>query len=51
MGREVVSLVDRYLSPGYYSVVWDGAQYSSGIYFAQMVAGKYVNTKKIMLLK
>ena len=50
-GRFVESLVNRNINPGYFSVVWDGSLYSSGLYFVQMIAGEYVNTKKLMLLK
>ena len=50
-GRLVTELVSQNMNPGYFSVVWNAAPYSSGLYFAQMIAGNYINTKKIMLIK
>ena len=50
-GRQVALLVDQHMNPGYFSVVWNGNQYSSGLYFVQMIAGQYVDTKKLMLIK
>ena len=50
-GRQVALLVDQRMNPGYFSVVWNGNQYSSGLYFVQMIAGQYVDTKKLMLIK
>ena len=39
------------LDAGYHSVVWNADSYSSGVYFVKMVAGNYVNTQKLMLVK
>ena len=50
-GREVVSLIDANMDAGYHSVVWDANSYASGVYFVKMVAGEYVNTQKMMLVK
>jgi len=51
IGREVATLVNEELKPGTYSFDWDGSNYASGIYFYQLVAGDYVQTKKMVLLK
>ena len=39
------------MDAGYHSVVWDANSHSSGVYFVKMVAGEYVNTQKLMLVK
>ena len=50
-GRVVTKLVDRMLSKGYHSIVWDANSYASGVYFVKMVAGEFVNTQKLMVIK
>ena len=50
-GREVSTLISGYRDAGYHSVVWDANSHSSGVYFVKMVAGEYVNTQKLMLVK
>ena len=50
-GREVSTLISGYMDAGYHSVVWDANSHSSGVYFVKMVAGEYVNTQKLMLVK
>jgi len=50
-GREVSTLIDGNMDAGYHSIVWDANSYSSGVYFVKMVAGEFVNTQKLMLVK
>ncbi|MBC8215310.1 MAG: DUF1565 domain-containing protein [Candidatus Marinimicrobia bacterium] len=50
-GRLVETLVDGITEPGTYTVKWDASGYSSGVYFVQMVAGKFVETQKVLLMK
>jgi hypothetical protein len=50
-GREVSTLIDANMDAGYHSIVWNADSYSSGVYFVKMVAGEYVNTQKLMLVK
>ena len=50
-GKEVISLIDGNLDAGYHSVVWNADRHSSGVYFVKMIAGEYVNTQKLMLIK
>tara|TARA_B100002003_G_scaffold54167_1_gene49552 strand:- start:84 stop:665 length:582 start_codon:yes stop_codon:yes gene_type:complete len=50
-GREIISLIQSKLDAGYHFVVWNADNHSSGIYFVQMIAGDYIHTQKIMLLK
>ena len=56
LGQKVRTLLDKELSVGSYSIVWDGKSMdgilvSSGIYLYRIEAGDFVETKKMMLLK
>jgi len=51
LGNEVVTLVDEYKPAGRYEVELDAATLPSGVYFYQLKAGEFVNTKKMILLK
>ncbi|HUU30346.1 MAG TPA: FlgD immunoglobulin-like domain containing protein [archaeon] len=55
-GQMVRTLVDLTQGPGTYNINWDGAdqqgsKVSSGVYFYRLVAGDYVSTRKMVLLK
>ena len=50
-GREVSSLIDGNIDAGYHSVVWNADTEASGLYFVKMVAGEFVSTQKLMLVK
>ena len=50
-GKEVMTLVNEQKDPGYYSVSFNGANLSSGIYFYTIQAGSFVSTKKMTLIK
>jgi flagellar hook assembly protein FlgD len=50
-GREVSTLIDANMDAGYHSITWNADSYSSGVYFVKMVAGEFVNTQKLMLVK
>ena len=50
-GQLVETLVDNYKGAGYYKVVWNAHNYSSGIYFIGMnIEGSYY-AQKLMLVK
>jgi flagellar hook assembly protein FlgD len=56
MGQLVKTMVNEEKLPGGYQVIWDakdqnGEEVSSGIYFYRFESGKYVETKKMILLK
>ena len=51
IGREVASLVDNELVKGTYSIDFDASKLSSGVYFYKLVAGEFVSTKKMVLVK
>ena len=50
-GREVSSLINGNMEAGYHSIIWNADSHSSGVYFVKMVAGDFVNTQKLMLIK
>ena len=50
-GREVTTLLNGSMEAGYHSIKWDANSHSSGIYFVKMIAGEYINTQKLMLVK
>ena len=50
-GRKVKTLVNGNMEAGYHSVVWNADSYSSGVYLVKMVAGEYISTQKLMLVK
>jgi hypothetical protein len=51
LGREVTVLVNERRGPGRYEAAFDGTNLSSGVYLCRMTAGKYVQTRKILLMK
>jgi hypothetical protein len=51
LGEAVKELVNAELEAGYYSVDWNAASLSSGIYYYQMKTDKYSSVKKLMLMK
>ncbi len=51
LGQEVVNLVNQEMNRGVHRVNFDGAQLSSGIYFYQLQAGNFIQTKKMLLIK
>ena len=51
LGREVATLVNESKQPVNYSVSFDGTNHSSGVYYYQLQAGEFVETKKMILLK
>ena len=56
LGEVVRTLVDEPMSPGVHHKIWDGKdgqgnQVASGIYFYRLRAGKFSETKKMVLLK
>jgi hypothetical protein len=51
LGREVAVLVNELLKPGAYEVEFDGTNYPSGVYFYKIMAGDFVETRKMVLIK
>jgi hypothetical protein len=51
LGREITRLVNGDQSPGSHSIRWDGANFSSGVYFYELSAGNFHEVKKMVLMK
>ena len=51
LGREVTTIVNKEQKPGYYEVKWVANNQSSGVYFYRIVAGEFIETKKMLLLR
>jgi hypothetical protein len=51
LGKEVTTLVNEELPAGEYEVDFDGANLTSGIYFYELKAGSFIQTKKMVYLK
>ncbi len=51
LGAEVATIVNGKLVPGYYKYKWNASHFASGVYIYRIVAGSFVQTKKLMLLK
>jgi len=45
------ALVNGITKPGTHTIEWDASEFSSGVYFVQMVAGKLIETQKVLLMK
>ena len=51
LGQEVTTLVNEYKNAGTYNVDFNAVNLSSGVYFYQINAGNYSDTKKMILMK
>ena len=51
LGNEVAKLVDGEMTAGHHSIVLDGADLTSGIYFYHLKAGEFTQMKKMVLMK
>ena len=50
-GQEVATLVSSYQQPGHYEAAWDGSGFANGVYVYRLQAGKFTDTKRMLLLK
>jgi len=51
LGNEIETLVDGHKPTGTYEITWYAYNLPSGVYFYQLKAGSFVETKKMILLK
>jgi hypothetical protein len=51
LGNEVAELVNENKQPGSYEVKFNATNLTSGVYFYQIRAKSFLETKKMMLLK
>lgn len=50
-GQLIETLVNEQENTGYHSIEWNASGFGSGLYFYQIQAGDYNQTKKMVLLK
>jgi photosystem II stability/assembly factor-like uncharacterized protein len=51
LGSEVAVLVNEYKAAGRYDLEFNSSRLSSGVYFYQLRAGNFIDTKKMILMK
>ncbi|HSR16958.1 MAG TPA: T9SS type A sorting domain-containing protein [Ignavibacteriaceae bacterium] len=51
LGKEVATLVNEEKHAGVYVIKFDASNLASGVYFYQLKANNFIDTKKFMLLK
>jgi hypothetical protein len=51
LGMRVAKLIDSDLEAGTYKARFDGSNFTSGAYFYRLQAGRFVQTRKMLLLK
>jgi len=51
LGNDVAILVSEQKPAGIYEIEFDASELSSGIYYYRLVAGSFIDTKKMILLK
>lgn len=50
-GRHAATLLEGYLQPGAYSLVWDASTFSSGLYYCSITSGQWSQTLPLVLKK
>jgi hypothetical protein len=50
-GREISTLVKQWQAAGNYSVTFSANSLTSGVYFYRLIAGSYVQTRKMVLIR
>jgi hypothetical protein len=51
LGRQIMTIVNEYKDPGYYTIHLNAEKFASGLYFYRMETGNYSNTRKFLLIK
>ncbi|RMD86334.1 MAG: T9SS C-terminal target domain-containing protein [Calditrichaeota bacterium] len=51
LGHQIANLVKEHQEAGLYRVIFDASNLPSGLYFYRLKAGKFVQTKRMLLLK
>jgi len=51
LGNEVATIVNELRSAGMHEVTWNAENLSSGVYFYQLRAGSFIETRKMVLLR
>ncbi|MBE2217001.1 MAG: T9SS type A sorting domain-containing protein [Ignavibacteria bacterium] len=50
-GREVATILNDFLSADFHSVLFNGTNFASGVYFYTITAGDFIKTNKMILVK
>jgi photosystem II stability/assembly factor-like uncharacterized protein len=51
LGQEVASLYSDHMTTGKHQIRWDASNLQSGVYLCRLQAGKFVDAKKLLLLR
>ncbi|UCH11310.1 MAG: T9SS type A sorting domain-containing protein, partial [Fidelibacterota bacterium] len=51
LGREIVTLLDQVMEPGYHTITWNAEGLTSGIYFYRIQVNDFVKNRKLVILK
>ena len=51
LGQHVATLVQKEQEPGYHEVEFDASRLPSGVYLYRLLAGEFVETRKVLLLR
>jgi hypothetical protein len=51
LGQRIATLVEEQKSAGYHAVRFDAGQLPSGIYYYRIVAGDFIQVRKMLLVK
>ncbi len=51
LGKEIVTIINDMMEMGEYQIQFHAGNFASGIYFYRLEAGKFFDTKKMLLLK
>lgn len=51
LGSEVATLVNEFQPAGYKEIKFDANSFASGLYIYRLIAGNYISTKKMMVVK
>jgi photosystem II stability/assembly factor-like uncharacterized protein len=51
LGREVATLVNGKQTTGFKSITWDAANVPSGMYFYRLIAGSFIETRKLVVVR
>ena len=50
-GKEIAVLAKGDYKPGHYEILWEAPKNASGVYFCRLSAGRYTETRRMILMK
>ena len=51
LGKEVSVLINKFTEAGYHSVNFEGGKFSSGVYYYKLISEKFIQTRKMVIVK